>query len=186
MIALSSVWNLKTITNLDMKRAQNTEFIQVSTYSFISSKCCSRRFTVWYQNLRDRLSKANEVLTKFPVLVRGWANIQFVAIAQPFAEASEGKRLCWKICLLNTGVWIFWKINRLRPFMTRSFMHHPLSGLSYTLLTNVFRYLFSLTGLVIYVPLITCVFDYSHRSFMHLFFNCFALESFGNYISGYS
>lgn len=130
--------------------------------------------------------KSNELLLKFPVLIRTWVNVLFVAIAQPIAEASEGKRLCWKICLLNTGVWVLWKINRLRPFMNRSFMHHPLSGLSYTLLTSMFRYLFSLTGLVIYVPLTTCLFDYSHKSAIHLVFNCLALESFGNYISGYS
>ena len=35
MVALSSVWNLKSITNMDLKRAQLTEFVQVSTYSFI-------------------------------------------------------------------------------------------------------------------------------------------------------
>jgi len=42
--------------------------------------------------------------------------------------------------------------------MTVSFMHHPLSGLSYTLLTSMF----------------------SHRSFLHLACNCLALESFGS------
>lgn len=31
MVALSSVWNLKTITNTDLKRAQNVQLIQVST-----------------------------------------------------------------------------------------------------------------------------------------------------------
>jgi len=66
--------------------------------------------------------------------------------------------LCWKICLLNAGVWAAWKIKSWQPFMNRSFMHHPLSGLSYTLLTSMF----------------------SHRSVMHLFFNCLALESFGS------
>jgi len=59
---------------------------------------------------------------------------------------------------LNAGVWAAWKIKRLHPFMTRSFMHHPLSGLSYTLVTSMF----------------------SHMSFIHLLFNCLALESFGS------
>lgn len=87
----------------------------------------------------------NTALEKFPILIRSWASILFVAVAQPYADASEGKRLCWKICLLNTGVWLAWKVRRLTPYMTRSFMHHPLSGLSYTLFTNMFRYLFFLS-----------------------------------------
>ena len=59
---------------------------------------------------------------------------------QPYADASEGKRLCWKICLLNLGVWGAWKIGRWRPFMTTWFMHNPLSGRSLTLLASTFRY----------------------------------------------
>ena len=35
MVAISSVWNMKSITNTDLKRAKYTEFIQVSAYSFI-------------------------------------------------------------------------------------------------------------------------------------------------------
>ena len=159
MVALSSAFNLKSITNTDMKRAQNTELIQVSTYIFYSSCVVRRQFTVLYQRLREKLAAINSALVKFPVLVRGWVNIGFVAIVQPYADASEGKRLCWKICLLNTGVWAAWKFKRLQPFMTRSFMHHPLSGLSYTLLTSMFRYLFSLIVLVVYVSLTTYVFD---------------------------
>ena len=142
MVALSSVWNLKSITNTDLKRAQYTELIQVS--NIFLPVWFEGNLMVLYQNFRDRLANINTTIVKFPVLVRGWFNILFVAIVQPYADASEGKRLCWKICLLNAGVWAAWKIKRLHPFMTRSFMHHPLSGLSYTLLTSMFRYLFSL------------------------------------------
>lgn len=146
MVTLSSVWNLKSITNTDLKRVQYTELIQVSKHLFFCSSSVVRRaiYKVLCQNLRDKLANFNTILLKFPVLVRGWSHIAFVAVVQPYADASEGKRLCWKICLLNLGVWAAWKIKRLQPFMTRSFMHHPLSGLSYTLLTSMFRYLFSL------------------------------------------
>ena len=89
------------------------------------------------------------MLSNFPILIRSWVNVGCVAIMQPYADASEGKRLCWKICLLNAGVWAAWKVKRWQPFMNRSFMHHPLSGLSYTLLTSMFRYLFSLIILLI-------------------------------------
>ncbi|KAG5638563.1 hypothetical protein H0H81_011909 [Sphagnurus paluster] len=77
---------------------------------------------------------------------------------QPFADASEGKRLCWKICLFNAAVWLAWKAKRFKGPMMVSFTHNPLSGLSYTLLTSMF----------------------SHRSFIHLACNCLALESFGS------
>ena len=109
-----------------------------------------------------------------------------MSIVQPYADASEGKRMCWKICLLNAGVWAAWKIKRWQPFMIRSFMHHPLSGLSTTLVTSMFRYFifFSLDRsiVIIYVPDYVCVLIYSHMSFMHLLFNCLALESFGKHI----
>ncbi|KAF8801330.1 hypothetical protein BYT27DRAFT_7198411 [Phlegmacium glaucopus] len=137
MVALSSVWSLKSITNTDLKRAQNAELIQ---------------------GLREKLASINSVISNFPILIRSWVNVGCVAIMQPYADASEGKRVCWKICLLNAGVWAAWKIKRWQPFMNRSFMHHPLSGLSYTLLTSMF----------------------SHRSAIHLLFNCLALESFGS------
>jgi hypothetical protein len=45
MVALSSVWNLKTITNTDLKRAQNVELIQVSIHIFCAFQCYSRQFT---------------------------------------------------------------------------------------------------------------------------------------------
>ncbi|KAF8159829.1 hypothetical protein B0H34DRAFT_704954 [Crassisporium funariophilum] len=137
MVALSSVWSLKAITNTDLKRAQNAELIQ---------------------GLRQKLASINSAIQHLPILIRPWINLACVTIMQPYADASEGKRLCWKICLLNAGVWAAWKVKRWQGFMNVRFMHHPLSGLSYTLLTNVF----------------------SHRSAIHLLFNCLALESFGS------
>ena len=134
---------------------------------------------VLYQNLREKLAEINSSTSKLPILVRGWCSVVYVAIVQPYADVSEGKRLCWKICLLNVGVWAAWKMKRLRPFMTRSFMHHPLSGLSYTLFTSMFRYLFLLTVQVIMSLNYMCSI-YSHMSAIHLLFNCLALESFGN------
>jgi len=69
-----------------------------------------------------------------------------------------GARQIWKICLFNAAIWAAWKFRRLQVPMSIRFMHNPLSGLSSTLLTSMF----------------------SHRSFIHLAFNCLALESFGS------
>ncbi|KDR68010.1 hypothetical protein GALMADRAFT_231645 [Galerina marginata CBS 339.88] len=137
MLASSPVWNVKTITNTDLKRAQNAELIQ---------------------GLRETLANIQSTVQQLPVLIRPWINMACVTVMQPYADASEGKRLCWKICLLNVAVYAAWKVKRWNGFMTKRFMHYPLSGLSYTLITSVF----------------------SHRTALHLLCNCLALESFGS------
>ncbi|KAH9479680.1 Presenilins-associated rhomboid-like protein, mitochondrial [Psilocybe cubensis] len=137
MVAVAPIWSVKAISNTDLKRAQNAELIQ---------------------RLREKLANIQTTVQQLPVLIRPWINLIVVGVMQPYADASEGKRLCWKICLLNVGVWALWKVRSLRGFMTVRFMHNPLSGLSYTLLTSAF----------------------SHRTAIHLLCNCLALESFGS------
>ena len=92
------------------------------------------------QTLREWYAHIDRSLQDIPGLVRPWIGVAYVTVMQPYADASEGKRLCWKICLLNAAVWAAWKFRRLQGPMAVSFMHHPLSGLSYTLLTSIFRY----------------------------------------------
>ncbi|KAJ2930532.1 hypothetical protein H1R20_g6565, partial [Candolleomyces eurysporus] len=133
----SSVWSLQSVTTTDLKRAQNAELIR---------------------ELREWFAKLNEKLQDAPALIRPWIGLAFVTVLQPYADASEGKRLCWKVCLLNAAVYLAWKVKRWQPTMNRRFMHNPLSGLSFTLLTSMF----------------------SHKHFFHLLLNCLALESFGS------
>ncbi|KAJ6591611.1 hypothetical protein DFH09DRAFT_179651 [Mycena vulgaris] len=90
------------------------------------------------QELRDTLKSVGSLTEGFPAAARNrimrlWANG-----AQSYLNVSEGKRLCWKICLLNVGVWLAWKSRRLQPFMLRNFVHDPLSGRSITMLTTMF------------------------------------------------
>ncbi|KAF8892123.1 hypothetical protein BD779DRAFT_1511007 [Infundibulicybe gibba] len=132
-----SIWGTGTITSIDLKRAQNADMIKT--------------LREWYAHIHGRLQD-------IPGVVRPWAAVAYVTVMQPYADASEGKRMCWKICLFNAAVWAAWKIRRLQGPMAVSFMHNPLSGLSFTLLTSMF----------------------SHRTFIHLLFNCLALESFGS------
>lgn len=126
-----------TVTNIDLKRAQHTEVIKT---------------------LRDWYAAIVGSTSDIPNPIRPWAGLFYVTLMQPYADASEGKRLCWKVCLFNAAIWVAWRIKRLHGTMLRSFTHHPLSGLSYTLLTS----------------------NFSHQSFLHLLFNCLALESFGS------
>jgi rhomboid-like protein len=92
------------------------------------------------QSIKERYAALQARIKEFPALIKPWISLAFVAVMQPYADMTEGKRLCWKICLFNAAIYGFWKLRRLQPFMTRSFMHHPLSGLSYSMLTSTFRY----------------------------------------------
>ncbi|KAF9018596.1 hypothetical protein BDZ89DRAFT_1209927 [Hymenopellis radicata] len=131
-----------TITNVDLRRAQQVELVK---------------------GLRAHFARFQENVASMPGLIRPWLVGAYLAVAQPYADASDGKRLCWTICLLNAGVYIAWQFRRFEPYMIRNFTHNPLSGLSFTMITSVF----------------------SHRSFLHLLFNCLALEGFGASAAAY-
>ncbi|KAF8624024.1 hypothetical protein AX17_007230 [Amanita inopinata Kibby_2008] len=137
LVAMSPIWSTQAITSLDMRRAQNAELIK---------------------KLRDWYAKVNSSIRDLPGLIRPWVSLAYVTAMQPYADMTEGKRLCWKICLFNAAIYGVWKFKRLHHGMMHNFTHNPLSGLSYTLLTSVF----------------------SHKSFFHLLLNCLALESFGS------
>ncbi|KAJ4470121.1 hypothetical protein J3R30DRAFT_3660876 [Lentinula aciculospora] len=132
----SSVWQVQSIANVDLRRFQQMELVK---------------------NLRSTYKYLNTQAAEIPQLIRPYLNAAYVALLQPYADASEGRRLCWKICLLNTGVWLMWQFQRLQPMMNRAFVHQPLSGLTYTMLSSIF----------------------SHSSLLYLAFNCLALEGFG-------
>ncbi|KAG7444432.1 uncharacterized protein BT62DRAFT_1029602 [Guyanagaster necrorhizus] len=134
-LAASTKWT--EITSADLRRLQQIDLVK---------------------NLRGSYTLIQDQASQIPQLLRPWISGLYLAFAQPYADASDGRRLCWKLCLLNAGVWVAWNVSRLQPMMIRSFMHHPLSGLSYTMLTSTF----------------------SHRSIIHLLANCLALESFGS------
>ncbi|KIK60519.1 hypothetical protein GYMLUDRAFT_200694 [Collybiopsis luxurians FD-317 M1] len=140
--AQSTIWQAQSISNRDLRRFQQSELVQQlrSTYKYLATQ-------------------ASEI----PQVIRPYITTIYLSVFQPYADASDGRRLCWKICMLNAGIWFMWQFQRLQPMMTRSFIHHPLSGLSYTLLTSTF----------------------SHASFLHLAFNCLALEGFGSAASTY-
>ncbi|KAE9406291.1 hypothetical protein BT96DRAFT_811105, partial [Gymnopus androsaceus JB14] len=135
--AQSSTWKSQTITNVDLRRFQQTELVQ---------------------QLRSTFKYLNSLATDIPQFIRPYVGALYVAVLQPYADASEPRRICWKIVLLNSGIWFMWQLQRLQPMMSRAFVHNPLSGMSYTLLTSAF----------------------SHKSLIHLLFNCLALEGFGS------
>ncbi|KAI0690303.1 hypothetical protein BC835DRAFT_1534856 [Cytidiella melzeri] len=101
---------------------------------------------------------------KFMTALQSWptqlkVNVSwlFVQVAQPYLDANEGRRAAAGLVGLCFATWILWKLPKTIPFMRKSFLHDPLSGRSYTLLTSVF----------------------SHESFVHLAMNSIALTACG-------
>ncbi|KAJ6493546.1 hypothetical protein C8R47DRAFT_1118694 [Mycena vitilis] len=106
----------------------------------------------------DRLaSLVFQATQHLPAVPRSAINEAYVAIRRRMITTSDAVKVCWGICVVNGAVFLAWQVPRLGGFMTRNFIHHPLSGRAFTMLTNVF----------------------SHFGFFHLLFNSMALLSFG-------
>ncbi|KAF8547476.1 hypothetical protein OG21DRAFT_1527129 [Imleria badia] len=82
------------------------------------------------------LESVREQISQWPIALQNVSLTVSSFVGSFYYDASEGRRLCWSICALNTAVFLMWKIPRFNAFMNRAFMHDPLSGKSYTLLTR--------------------------------------------------
>ena len=78
--------------------------------------------------------------SNLPLLLKAFISNTHVTLAQAWLNSNDGKRAAYVISALNAGVWLMWKVPRLRPCMHRHFLHDPLSGRWHTLVTSVFRY----------------------------------------------
>ena len=92
-----------------------------------------------YQYVRTSLDKIKTWLGDSPNYVSKLAALTYADWAGKWAASAEGRRVCRTVIAINSVIWLAWQIPRLRPIMTRHFLHYPLSGLSHTLLTSVFR-----------------------------------------------
>ena len=66
-------------------------------------------------------------------------------LATHWINYSDGQRVGVSLVAANAMVFLAWQIPvpAMRFFMVKHFMHHPLSGRSYTLLTSVFSHMVS-------------------------------------------
>ncbi|KAI9204464.1 uncharacterized protein BJ171DRAFT_505887 [Polychytrium aggregatum] len=128
-------------------------------------------YEVQYSSLKDQIlgfigdsfaQRADDKSTA-PIIAGPWIeNLPEVArrivlmAESSIREASPGQQVAYAIMGINVAVFALWQIPRLTPFMRRHFMHHPLSGKTYTMMTAAF----------------------SHRTLLHLCFNMLALKSF--------
>lgn len=77
--------------------------------------------------------------SKLPLALKGLVVQAYATTAQAWLDTTEPQRMAWILCMVNVGVYLAWKVPALRPFMNRSFTHHPLSGKAYTMFTSMFR-----------------------------------------------
>ncbi|KZP01648.1 hypothetical protein CALVIDRAFT_532421 [Calocera viscosa TUFC12733] len=117
----------------------------------------ARKFAL-HKQLTTRLKDVVESTKNWPAMLRVYYQRAWISGAEATLNTSDGRKAAWMILGLNALVFIGWQIPVLRSRMAASFLHSPLSGKSYTLVTSAF----------------------SHQSFLHIGFNMFALISFGS------
>ncbi|EPQ56667.1 hypothetical protein GLOTRDRAFT_75482 [Gloeophyllum trabeum ATCC 11539] len=125
-------------------REPTTEDIKRARYFHLG-----KRLQAWLYSLKEEASNLPQTIKSLPLFATARS-------MQNVLDASEARRVCWMLVMINCGVYLAWKIRRLQPAMSKGFTHNPLSGKSYTLLTSMF----------------------SHSSFWHLLLNSMALLSF--------
>src|ERR1700734_4072435 len=94
---------------------------------------------IYNQKLQGYAEKLKDTTMGLPIIIRNTILATFLNIANSYLNASDANWLCWNIGFLNVAAWAAWKIPHPQGFMRLHFMHNPLSGLSYTLLTSIFR-----------------------------------------------
>ncbi|THH11871.1 hypothetical protein EW146_g7905 [Bondarzewia mesenterica] len=116
------------------------------------------RDAILIKKVQNKVNSISESLSNAPMIVKELVLYTYAKFGEAYITSTEGRRVGWGLCAVNTAVWIAWQIPRLRPFMHLHFTHNPLSGRTYTMLTSMF----------------------SHSSLIHLLFNCMALTSFAS------
>lgn len=75
----------------------------------------------------------------------GFVLRSYARLGDYWLNTSDGERVALGLVAVNTVVFLAWQIPlpAVRFYMTKHFMHHPLSGRSYTLLTSTFSHMVS-------------------------------------------
>ncbi|KAH9921686.1 uncharacterized protein BXZ73DRAFT_51640 [Epithele typhae] len=150
------------LTNLEMaewliKLRNKPLEVLLQSENVSSDSIAAQKYRAFGKVLIAGLAKLKADIEGFPKSVKALISYGYVQLFQPILNASEGKRMAWTIGAVNVAVFLAWRVPRWNALMRRAFVHVPLSGKSYTMLTSTF----------------------SHESFLHLAANCFVLGSFG-------
>jgi hypothetical protein len=145
MASMSTAFSSGLPTNGEMRRAELIELAkvrlscaQVRHKPDIVLSTPPAPFYPGTQKLQTFIANLSERFGS-PGVIKNFFLISYVNVFNTYLNASEGEKICYKIGLLTIAIWAAWQMPGWKTFMTRSFTHNPLSGLSYTLLTSVFR-----------------------------------------------
>lgn len=131
----SLVWRVREPTSDDIKKVRQSELgkVRLCLCTDCITLICSE------QTLQAGLARLKDMTEDWSQTMRSLAMWSYIQVFQPILDAGDGKRACWAIGAVNTAIWAVWQFPRFQPFMMRHFTHNPLSGISYTLLTSMFR-----------------------------------------------
>ena len=135
-----SIWTFREPSHEEIRKAKARAQVSVreSFFTGITNGCVDLTLYIW-QEFFKYLESVKEKITQWPLALQNISLTVSAFVGSFYYDSSEGRRLCWSICALNTAVFLMWKIPRFNSFMNRAFTHDPLSGKSYTLLTSMFR-----------------------------------------------
>ncbi|CCL98567.1 uncharacterized protein FIBRA_00567 [Fibroporia radiculosa] len=111
-------WKFRPPTNDEMRRA---------------------RYYTLGKVLQEHLAHIKDAVEEWPQTIKAMVVWSYIQIAQPILDTTEGRRVCWAIGAVNGMLYLAWQFPRTRAIMQTSFLHSPLSGRSYTMLTSLFR-----------------------------------------------
>ena len=131
-------WSTAAPTTGDMRFAQAQILLKVSCF-LVSYGTPPSYSNFPSQKFQAQLTALTESLADAPIIAKSVILHSYARLAEMYLNASEGRRAGYGIAAVNVGIWIAWQIPVLRPFMMSHFVHHPLSGKTYTMLTSMFR-----------------------------------------------
>jgi rhomboid-like protein len=118
-------------------------------------------FTTRAQRLTEGLRNLNEKIANLPAGTRAVIQRLYITTAQSWVNMPEGRQAAYALVGIFAGIHLFKTVGfgRVKAFFSKNFVHDPLSGRSFTLLTS----------------------NFGHGGLLHLAFNSIAVLGFGLY-----
>ena len=115
--------------------------------------------TIRGQKLTEDLRKLNEKIANLPAGTRAVIQKLYITTAQSWVNMPEGRQAAYALVSIFVGIHLLKTVGfgKVKTFFTKNFVHDPLSGRSFTLLTS----------------------NFGHDGLLHLAVNSIALLGFG-------
>jgi rhomboid-like protein len=109
--------------------------------------------------LTEDLRRLNEKISNLPAGTKAVIQRLYIITAQSWVNMPEGRQAAYALVGIFVGIHLLKTVGfgKVKAFFTKNFVHDPLSGRSFTLLTS----------------------NFGHDGFLHLAVNSVALLGFG-------